>query len=73
MNKRINSLSWSGLLGVEKKEHGLKSKPSSKDLPLIEMKEHGLKRPPTKAQIMKMEQKEHVKNGKVVIGKGMKG
>jgi len=73
MNKRINSLSWSGLLGVEKKEHGMKNTPTSKNLPLMEMKEHGLKTPPTKAQIMAMEKKEHIKKGKLVIGKGMKG
>jgi hypothetical protein len=68
MNKRINSLSWSGLLGIEKKEHGLKSKPSFKDLPMMEMKEHGLKSPPTKAQIIKMEKKEHVKNHRRRVG-----
>jgi len=73
MNKHINSLSWSGLLGIEKKEHGMKSKPNSKQLSKMEMKEHGLKKAPTKAQIMAMEKKEHLKNGKVVIGEGFKG
>lgn len=73
MNKHINSLSWSGLMGIEKKEHGMKKMPTSKSLPQMEMKEHGLKKAPTKAQIMAMEKKEHLKNGKVVIGKGFKG
>lgn len=73
MNKHINKLSWSGLLGIEKKEHGMKNKPTSKQLPKMEMKEHGLKKAPTKAQIMAMEKKEHLKNGKVVIGEGFKG
>ena len=73
MNKHINSLSWSGLLGIEKKEHGLKSKPSGAELRKMEMKEHGLSKAPTKTQIMAMEKKEHLKGGKVVIGKGYKG
>ena len=73
MNKHINRLSWSGLLGIEKKEHGLKSKPTAKNLSKMEMKEHGLKSAPTKAQIMAMEKKEHLKGGKVVIGKGYEG
>lgn len=70
MNKHINSLSFRTLLGVEKKEHGLKSKPTMKDLPKMEMKEHGLKSPPSKSQIMKMERKEHLQNGNIVIKKG---
>jgi hypothetical protein len=73
MNKHINKLSWSGMLGIEKKEHGLKQKPTSKDMPKMEMKEHGLKTPPSKATIMRMEKKEHIKNGKIVVGKGFKG
>jgi hypothetical protein len=73
MNKRINSLSWSGMLGIEKQEHGMAKKPTSAQMPKMEMKEHGLKKAPSKAQIMAMEKKEHIKNGKVVIGKGMKG
>lgn len=73
MNKHINKLSWSGMLGIEKKEHGLSKKPTSAQMPKMEMKEHGLKKPPTRAQIMKMENKEHIKGGKIVIGKGFKG
>ena len=70
MNKHINSLSWSGLLGIEKKEHGLKQKPSGSQLSKMEMKEHGLKKAPSKSEIMRMEKKEHIKNGSVIIGKG---
>jgi hypothetical protein len=73
MNKHINRLSWSGLLGIEKKEHGLKSKPSGTQLSKMEMKEHKLSKPPSQKQIMAMEKKEHLKGGKVVVGKGYEG
>ena len=73
MNKHINTLSMRGLLGIERKEHGLKTKPNVAQLKKMEMKEHGLKSAPSKATIMKMETKEHVKNGNIVIGKGYKG
>ena len=73
MNKHINTLSMRNLLGIEKKEHGMKTKPTESQLKKMEMKEHGMKTAPSKASIMKMEKKEHIKNGKVVIGKGYKG
>lgn len=71
MNKHMNHLSQRKLFGIEKKEHGLSKTPTAKSLPEMEKKEHGLKRTPSMSQIMKMEQAEHVKNGKIVIGKGM--
>jgi len=74
MNKHINHLSMRKLLGIEQKEHGMKSKPTAKDMPGMEQKEHGLKSKPPMNKIMQMENKEHIKNGKIVIGreKGMK-
>jgi hypothetical protein len=71
MNKHINHLSMRKLLGIEQKEHGLKSKPGMQDLPAMEQREHGLKRKPTMEQIHRMEEKEHVKkNGDIIIGRG---
>lgn len=59
------------LLGIEQTEHGMKSKPTAKDMPGMEQKEHGLKSKPSTNKIMQMEKKEHVKkNGDIVIGRG---
>jgi hypothetical protein len=69
MNKHMNHLSMRKLLGIEQKEHGLKSKPTAKNLPEMEQREHKLKSKPSQSQIMKMEQKEHVKNGNIVVGR----
>jgi hypothetical protein len=70
MNKHLNHLSMRKLLGIEQKEHGLKSSPNTKSLPAMEQKEHGLKKKPSMGEIMRMEQKEHVKDGNIIIGKG---
>ena len=70
MNKHLNHLSMRKLLGIEQKEHGLKSRPTGKSLAEMEQREHQLKSKPSQSQIMRMEQKEHVKNGNIVIGRG---
>lgn len=59
MNKHITTLSWSDMLGLERKEHGITGALSSKKLANIERKEHGLSKNPTNAQILKAESIEH--------------
>lgn len=67
MNKHVNHLSMRKLLGIEKTEHGLSSKPSESKLSQMEKREHGLKKTPSKEQILRIETKEHgVKGNKAV-------
>ena len=75
MNKNINHphLFMRDLLNVERKEHGMSTRPTKAQLATMEMKEHKLSRKPSMSHIMKMEREEHVKGDKIVIGKGYKG
>ena len=75
MNKNINSTRFfmRNLPSIERKEHGMSTKPTKAQLATMEMKEHKLSRKPSMSQIMKMERKEHVKGDKIVVGKGYEG
>ena len=75
MNKNINHPQFfmRDLLNVERKEHGMSTKPTKSKLATMEMKEHKLSRRPSMSQIMKMERAEHVKGDKIVVGKGYEG
>lgn len=70
MNKHCNELTRRHMFKIEKKEHGLKSTPSTEKLKQLEMKEHGLKKAPSFGEMLMMEQKEHMRDGKIVIGRG---
>lgn len=59
MNKHINSLSMRDLLGIERKEHGLKEPQSMAQQQQMEMKEHNLKGTPSAAKVMAAESAEH--------------
>jgi hypothetical protein len=59
MNKHINSLSMRDLLGIERKEHGLKEPQSMAQQQQMEMKEHRLKGKPSVAKVMAAETAEH--------------
>jgi hypothetical protein len=59
MNKRINSLSFRGLLVTEQAEHRLGSVPSLEQAQRNEMKEHGLKSTPSAQKLFNAEAKEH--------------
>jgi hypothetical protein len=75
VNKNINRRQFfmRDLLNVERKEHGMSTKPTKSKLATMEMKEHKLSRKPSMSQIMKMERAEHVKGDKIVVGKGYEG
>ena len=73
MYKDINHLSMPKLLGMERKEHGLRKNPTKGQLATMEMKEHGLKKKPSMGQLLKMESKEHRKDGEWIIGRGHEG
>jgi len=59
MNKHINRLSMRDLLGVERKEHGLKEPQTMAQQQQMEKKEHNLKGTPTRAKVMAAESAEH--------------
>ena len=59
MNKHINSLSMRDLLGIERKEHGIKEPQSMAQQQQMEMKEHRLKGKPSVAKVMAAETAEH--------------
>ena len=59
MNKHINRLSMRDMLGVERKEHGLKQPQTMAQQRQMEKKEHNLKGTPSTAKVMAAEQAEH--------------
>jgi hypothetical protein len=59
MNKHINRLSMRDLLGVERKEHGLKEPQTMAQQRQMEKKEHNLKGTPSTAKVMAAESAEH--------------
>jgi hypothetical protein len=59
MNKHINALSMRDLLGIERREHGLRKIPTKAQQAQMEMQEHGLKQKPTPAKMMQAEAAEH--------------
>jgi hypothetical protein len=59
MNKHINHLSMRDLLGVERKEHGLKKPQTVAQQQSMEMQEHGLKNKPSVAKMKAAELAEH--------------
>jgi len=68
MNKHINSLSMRDLLGIERKEHGLKKPQTMAQQQQMEMQEHKLKGKPSVAKVMAAEQAEHfVGMGKISV------
>lgn len=68
MNKHINHLSMRDLLGIERKEHGLKKPATMAQQERMEQKEHGLSKKPSPAQMMAAEQAEHyVGMGKISV------
>ena len=73
MNKHINHLSMPKLMGIEKKEHGLKKAPTPAEQAKREMKEHGLKQKPSLSQMIMGEEKEHRRGNELVIGRGHEG
>ena len=68
MNKHINHLSWDKLMGIEKKEHNLKSVPTMSQYLQMEKREHNLKGTPSVRRVLQAESVEHSsESGDVVI------
>ena len=68
MNKHINHLSWSKLMGIEQKEHNLKRPPTPLEFRKNEQREHNLKAIPNMRRALEAESTEHTNPlGDVVI------
>lgn len=68
MNKHINHLSWSKLMGIEQKEHNLKRPPTPLEFRKNEQREHNLKTTPNMRRALQAEESEHSNPmGEIVI------
>ncbi len=59
MNKHINHLSWSKLMGIEQKEHNLDRPPTPLEFRKNEQREHNLKSVPNMRRALEAEASEH--------------
>ena len=68
MNKHINHLSWTKLMGIEQKEHKLDRPPTALEFRKNEQQEHNLKTTPNMRRALEAEASEHSNTmGDIVI------